>query len=306
MEEKTLDSLIEVISQRQIDLNNRIADYYEKVDNALNEIISTRFMDLNDGELFVFPFGDYISDTICDTSIVDFYVVYRTKRENVNFAVVYEKQTKKGKRVSTYQSIVGGATVKNVMQAEDVAKRISYFLEQSVACSQMYQRRNEIVFNLSNDLTARITVCYDFELKNGDFRQRKVNRWININPTKYLSKIEEKNEQTNNNYSKFVMLFKALEIELIILEKSQLLISKNGFVENLLYNVPNELFIGTNMQVLNQILNYLKLKNLDNYELISETGKMFNKQDLIYSKNYAKQFINKIIYATDNFEKFYE
>ena len=303
MDKELLEDCFDVIKQNNESIASTQMKVYDDIYNEMQNITQENFSDLNNGYLSVFPCGDYLTNTLCENSLVEFFVIYQTDKENVNFAVVNERITRKGKkRVSTYSKIMSSATNPNVLQAEDVAERIAFQLKNRLKNMQtIFQRRNQIMLKLYNQTIVKITVCYD--LGTNHLKVRRVNKWLEIDPIRYLSNVDKKNEQTNGNFSRFVSLFKAMEIELLIANESQLFIGKNFFVENLLYNVPNEFFMLENdNDIINQILIYLKNKNLDSFELIDETGKMFDDYSY-YTKNYAKQFIKKIIYANDNFQE---
>lgn len=304
MDKNGLDLCLDVLQEKTSQNYTLQSENYEKLYNVLNDIIGTCFSDLNNGELCAFPFGDFLTNTYYDNSIVDFYVIYSTNRDNIDFTVTEQRVTKKGKtKVSLYQSIIGAPINKGVLQAEDVAQRLHYKLNGQFKSIFSYCKRNQIMIRISDKISARINVCYDFAEENGDLTIRKINIWSNINPVKYLDNFDKKDAETNGNFHTLVRLFKALEIELIINEESELLIGKNYFVENLLYNVPSKLFIGENFEtIITKVLDYLKFKDYDEFKLIDETGFMHNID--FYSKNYAKQFINKINYTLENLQDF--
>lgn len=303
MDNELINSCFDVIKQNNDNTASKQVKVYNDFFETMQDIANEYFGDLNSGYLSIFPCGDLLTNTLSENSLVEFYVIYQTDRDNVNFAVVNEKINRKGKkRISTYSRIMGSAKKEGVLQAEEVAERISYHLKSKVGnIETIFQRRNQIMIKLYNQVIVKITVCYD--LNEEYLKVRRVNKWLNIDPVKYLSNIDEKNKHTKDNFSKIVRLFKAMELELILAGESELLIGKNFFVENLLYNVPNEFFQGEDYeQIVNQVLIYLKNKNLNDFVLTDGTGPMFYDFSY-YTKNYAKQFIKKIIYANDNFEE---
>ena len=303
MEKENLSIVLKAIEDKEKRENTKIYTLYEDLYAKLEEINDTAFNDLLTGILTVFPFGDYISNTGYENSQIEFYIIYKTDRENINLAVTSQKVTKKGKvKVSTYQQIMGGATNKGIMQAEQVAERFDAYLRaQMPSIAKIYTKRNQIMIRFAQNVVAKITICYDFG--NEDFLCRRVNTWVNVNPTKYLDNIDKKNEQTKQNFGKVVKLFKALELELLLAEETELYIGKNGFVENYLYNIPNNLFLENNNYVMIQnIITYMLNKKPNNFMLADETDLMFNDKSL-YSIKLAKQFVNKIRYAFENFEQ---
>lgn len=269
--------------------------FYEQVYDALNNVVENNFSALKH-KLAIVPFGDYLLDTYYDNSVVDFYIVYRIDKSEIDFSVVDRKERRKGQKVSLYSQIMNSPVVSGTIQAEEIASLLKQYLETSLNMKKIFQKRNQIMIGLNEMVNARITICYDTNDDKGEFLVRKVNIWKHINPMKFFDNFDKKDAETNQNFHKIIRLFKALEIELIIQNHSNLFIGRNYFVENLLYNVPSELFLGEDLeQIANVILAYLKLKDYKTFELIDETGKMI-EQDF-YSKKYEKQFINKIEFA---------
>ena len=101
-------------------------------------------------------------------------------------------------------------------------------------------------------------------------------------------------------------LFKALEKELIYAEISSIYISKkSNLAENLLYNVPNEFFIGNKQDVFLKIVNYLINANFDNFVLMDRNNPMFDK-NTIYNIEEAKNYCKKIMYVFNNYKDIIE
>lgn len=304
MEKETLDLILNVIEDKEKENFDKFMTAYENMYASLEQIKDTAFTDLNSGKLSIMPVGDFLNHSNYGNTIVEFLVIYQTDKDNINFSVVAQKTTKKGKtKVSTYQQIMGSAVNKGVMQAEQVAERFAFYLK--TTCPNIYKiyfQRNQIMIRLTNNVVVKITVCYDFGANNGDLVCRRVNVWYNLNPVKFTENIERKNSQTNNNYLKIVKLFKAFELELIIAKQSELLIGRNSFVENFIYNVPNEIFCEPNDLVMVQnVITYLQNKKFNTFVMADECGDMFNEKSL-YSLNEAKQFARKVKYAFDNME----
>ena len=303
MEKANLKNVFEAIENKEKTENAKIYTLFEDLYAKLEQIKDLAFNDFLTGELTIFPFGDYISNTGYENSLLEFYVIYKTERENINLSVTAQKLTKKGKvKVSTYQRIMGGETNKGILQAEQVAQRFEAYLRaQMPSIEKIYTKRNQIMMRFARNITAKITICYDFG--NSNFLCRRVNTWVNVNLVKYLDNIEKKNRQTKQRFSKVVKLFKALELELLLTEESEIYIGKNGFVENYLYNIPDSLFLESDEYVMIQnIITYMLNKKPNDFMLIDETALMFNEKS-IYSIKLAKQFVNKIKYAFDNFEE---
>ncbi|MBQ0017075.1 MAG: hypothetical protein KBT30_00405, partial [Clostridiales bacterium] len=254
MEKETLDITFDVIKQKDSENNTKIFSYYESINEQLTDICNTKFVDMNSGYLTVFPMGDFLTKTFYDNSLIEFLVIYKTDRENVNFGVVYEKITKKGKKkISTYQSLVNGGNperVSGTMQAEDVAERLCYYLKSSLQNAQkFFQKRNEIMIKLSSNFTCKIKVVYDCDYENHDLRERNINKWNFINPLKYFENYDKKTAETHGKFEQFVKLFKAMELELLLANETSIIIGKNSFVENFLYNVPSKLYNFSDNQV---------------------------------------------------------
>lgn len=305
MDKDTLRFVFETINEKEKESHDKFLAIYEKLYASLEQIKDTCFGDLNSGKLIVMPYGDFIAGTHYDNSLVEFLIIYQTSRENIDLSIVAQKVTKKGKvKVSTYQQIMGGATNKGIIQAEQVAERFAYYIKNQIASiDKIYFTRNEIRIRFSNNMLAKIIVCYDFNQPDNNLVCRRINTWYTFNAINYLEKIQEKNEITKNNFLRIVKLFKVLELELLIAQESQLYIGRNQFVENFVYNVPDQIFMEANDEILIQnVMTYLLNKSHADFMLIDGCGQMFNDKSL-YSLNEAKQFAKKIKYAYDNFDE---
>ncbi len=305
MNKEFLRELFELLDEKQEQSKVEISNTYDVLLETLMEIKDIAFNDLTNGKISIIPYGDFITNTFYDNSLIEFLVVYHTSRDNIDFTVPAKRVTKKGKvKLSTYQQIIGSPANKGVIQAEEIASRFSNYLKGIVAPNQkIYCKYNIIMLKVNAQLSAKITVCYDADYDKNKLLVRRINTWTYINPYIYLDKIEQKDIETNNNYSKFVKLFKALELELIIAQESKLLIGKNHFVENLLYNVPSNFFLDEEFDVLNNIMFYLKNINPKQLKLIDETYESLFDENSYYEKRYYKQYLNKINYAINNLEQ---
>lgn len=309
MDKELLNNLFEIINDKDKQSMAQVANFYDTLIDALNNIKNMAFSDLTDGYISIMPYGDFITNTFFDVSPVEILIIYHTSKDNIDFTTPIKRITKKGKvKLSTYQQIVGSPVNQGKIQAEEIIARFSSYLKGLLAPSQrIYSKYNTIMIKLNAQLNAKITACYDANFDNEKLLVRRINTWAYINPSKYLPKIEQKDIETNFLYSKFVKLFKALEIELIIAQESSLLIGKNHFVENLLYNIPSNLFIANDDEAtMKNIMFYLKNINPNKLELIDETYDSMFDEKSYYEKKHYKQYLNKINYTYENFEQIIE
>lgn len=272
--------------------------------DGLKLIIDTNFYRMKEGELSVVSCGDFAYDSISQLSLLEYYIVYHTNPEYIDRTCVFRDEKTNKKRMTTYEKITMSSNLNtnSYLQAEDIAKKVAEELKRIISPSQkLYQKRNQMMLKMNDETYAKITVCYDFDDENENYLVRRVSAWNNINLIKLKENIEKKNTETNGQYLRVVRLLKALEIELIAQEISNLHIGRNLFVENFIYNVPNDLFFGEIYEILERIYVFLRLSKFDEYNLIDGTGKMF-EYSYNYTKNHAKQFVNKIEYALKNLE----
>lgn len=302
MDKEFLSSLFEVIKESEEKSSVQISKNFEVLLNTLNDIKNIAFNDLTDGKISVIPYGDFVTNTFYDNSLIECLIIYHTSRDNIDFTTPVKKFTKKGKvKLSTYQQIIGAPLNNGVIQAEEIASRFANYLKGMIGSNQkIYCKYNVIMLKINEQLNAKITVCYDADYDKGKLLVRRVNTWTYINPFIYLKKIDQKDHETNYNYSKFVKLFKALELELIIAQESKLLIGTNHYVENLLYNVPSNLFLDEDIAVMNNIMFYLKNINPNQLKLVDETYDYLFDENSYYERQYYKQYLNKISYAFNN------
>lgn len=308
MDKEFLNGMFDIIKEKEDENSVKISNAFNVLLNSLTDIKDIAFNDLTDGYISIIPYGDFITDTFYDNSLIECLVIFHTSRDNIDFTVPAKHITKKGKvKLSTYQQIIGAPVNKGVIQAEEITSRFANYLKGMIGSNQkIYCKYNTIMLKINEQLNAKITVCYDANYEKNKLLVRRINTWTYVNPFIYLKKIDEKDTETNYKYTKFVKLFKALELELIIAQESKLLIGTNHYVENLLYNVPSNLFLDEDLVVMNNIMFYLRNINPKQLKLIDETYDSMFDENSYYEIKYYKQFLNKIDYAFDNIEQIVE
>lgn len=305
-----LTNVLNFIDEKDMERTPQMSSYYEGILDALNQIISTNFPELFsvNASLKIVPAGDFLTETASQNCMIEFYVVYQIEKKYINFSVTHQKEKRKKKRLSVYQSIVNSASETGGLQAEDVTTRIANYLRGFILPSQkIFAKRNQIMLKLDDTYTAKITVCYQFENDNL-LTVRRVNTWYKFNYANYVVNIRRKDLRTDGAFTRMVRLFKALELEVVLSNKSTLILANNKMAENLLYNVPDEIFKqdeNNDLKVFLKVINYLYFKNIKDFKLADETNDMFGSNSA-YKTDHAKQLINKILFAYENFGEIIE
>lgn len=286
---------------------------FEDVKNALLEIKD----DCLPQNTLIVPFGSYLTKSNYQiVEPMEFYVVlkgdrevvlakeYKQKQESLKFKK--QKKSNESSVKSIYQNILGGSSKQEeIYTCFDVAKIIMDKMQKYLGEDDIVYFKNNVVFvkfKTQDDIQilTTITVVYDFDNNNYyEFKKYGISTKENCN--KMIKNIFDKNMQTNGNYLVLCKLIKMLELELIITNMSTKYLSKKSlFVEHILYNIPNVLYLNDDYcQVFVNIANYIKHCNPNTLLLADNTTKMFPEHGY-YAKSDLQSFVKKLIYLTKN------
>ncbi len=104
-----------------------------------------------------------------------------------------------------------------------------------------------------------------------------------------MQNFNNKNKETNNLFSEFVLIFKNLYLQQD--NKKQL---PALLFETILYNVPNSYFEDNSTNTLFNIINFIKNFDLKNYKTIDENDFAFTSKTTPFSIFYAKHILKTI------------
>jgi len=130
------------------------------------------------------------------------------------------------------------------------------------------------------------------------FFTTKENREVINYPKRHYSFGTEKNQQTREMYKKTVRVFKNIKIRLVNSGKIEKGNAPSYFVENILYNVPNEQYVNNNFS--QTVLNILKWlgdnrNNMSTFICQNQIIYLFGTAEEQWEQDNARKFINECI-----------
>ena len=285
----------------------KIADNcFEEINRALNEIANNYLQEQN---VSIIPYGCFaLKNNYQFLEPMEFYVVMPASTQILERERQQKiEQTKKKKESvkNIYANIIGDSKNKS-MTAIDVAGIIMRELQNYLDESDKIYYKNNVVFvkfdlDEETSVTINIFVGYDFD-NSGNIELTKLGYKLTENPLMILKQIQQKNLETNGNYLLLCKLIKMLELELVLAEKSNVYLSnKTLFVENVLYNVPNQ-FYNTNdfFFLFKNIVNYLKHCEVDEIFVPGKEDEPMFLEYSFYNAKQFKSFIKKIEFLYKN------
>lgn len=210
-------------------------------------------------------------------------------------------RTKKKRKLSTKQQLmqnISGLSAKSTPYIQDFCEKLCEELKFSRNFEGVIST-NCVIMLKYKDCNIELIICYELSPKIISYQ--KGSNVFNINLFDLYNNFYNKEKVTNSNYSLMCKVYKALEKQLIYAGISEIYISqKYGLVDNLLYNVPNNLFLGDYKDIFLKTCAYLINADFKNFKTL-DSNTMFN--DFNYKIKVAKNLVRKIMYAYNNFDK---
>lgn len=119
-------------------------------------------------------------------------------------------------------------------------------------------------------------------------------RWVVSYPNQHHSRGLIKAQATNNRFKRIIRMFKAVRNHLednYLIKKG---IAPSYFIECLLYNVPDELFIPQLAQSYRDIMEYLNVADLQYFKYQNGIHKLFGSSKDLWNQNEAQTFIRAL------------
>lgn len=117
-------------------------------------------------------------------------------------------------------------------------------------------------------------------------------------PNLSLKNIEKKNEETVGLYKKYVLMFKNIYLKEFATNKKKKSLTYETLpfevFESILYNVPNNIFLGLDRQSILFVINYIKNKSMGEFISIDEQESLFFNKNKPMLFTYAKHALNVI------------
>ncbi len=121
-------------------------------------------------------------------------------------------------------------------------------------------------------------------------------------PKLHKQSLIDKSKDTNGNFKETVRMFKNLKDALLDNGKISEDIAKSYYIENLLYNIPNNLFIGTYkekfLNILEKLINDFNDNSVAKYSCANGVHKLIS--DTTWQTNFLKQFLTALCLIRDN------
>ena len=285
---------------------------FGEINRVLNEIVTYY---VPNKSTKVVPYGSYaIKSNYQLVEPMEFFVVLPSDKEKVVEIEAQQKRAmnsqkkKKNSIKSIYQSLTSASSMENYSQnqtAFDVAKIITTQLQKYLNSDDRAFFKNNVVFiklhiDEKTDISAVVYIGYQFE--NNEIEFSKFGYKTKEDITQTMASIMQKNNETNGNFLLLCKLIKMLELELVLNQDSNVYLSKKSiFVENLLYNIPNEFFDGNDYsKMFTNVTNYLKHADSQNFYIAGNPEqKMFDKYGY-YSITFFNSIQKKLSYLSES------
>lgn len=275
--------------------NKNVAKVVKELDNYFFgflkmaiEYVYTLYEDKNI-DFSIEPCGDYYNNTYnLNISPISYLVVYNVKRKDMqtylNNKILKEKYTSK-----KLKSIIGAVPEPAFPTNDEIATRIYRFMDRFIDLdNKSFCAFGTIRYGLEKAYQVKIVVAYKYE--DGTYVFTDNNKVIEIDLNKIHENIRKKDKQTGKEYTKVCALFKSFETELLCANKIEdVLMLKNYFVEQILYNVPDELFMEKDLSVkIDKIIKYLKFANVYKFKNLDDSL-ITDKARISYIKKFIKR-----------------
>ncbi len=110
-------------------------------------------------------------------------------------------------------------------------------------------------------------------------------------PKQHIENGHNKNKTTDGNYKmtvRFIKKIKSLLVDKNIISEN---LASSYFIENLIYNVPSRCFETSCLKTLNNIIDFLLMTPLDNFQCQHKQWRLFGSRSTQWNKNDAIFFI---------------
>ena len=297
----------EIIENANKDIYAEVEECKQAVEEILNNALNSVCHHYNGiAKYTIYGADSYLFNTSYEQdSAIKYYVsVSLIDNNGLSLKHFIKPQKKRKKRKSTRQQLmenISGISSEKVPYIQDFtsyfAKELSFLTE----CKQIINNNCSIAFLFQNQ-QVELVVCY--ELEASILSYQKGLKSYNINIYNLYNNIYEKEKNTNSYYSKMCKFFKALEKEIVYAGISDIYISKKpDLVENLIYNVPNNLFVGDYKSCFLKVCSYLINCSFNDFTTI-DGALMFD--ELEFKKKIAKNFVRKVMYGYLHFDEIIE
>lgn len=262
-------------------------DYFFNFLKMSLEYVFTLYED-KDISFSIEPCGDYYNNTYhLNLSPITYLVTYNVKRQDMqeylNNKILKERYTTK-----YLQKIIGNTPAPNLPTNSEIATRIYKFMDRFIDLdNKSFCKFGTIRYGLERSYNVKIVVAYKFE--DGSYVFTDNNKYIEIDFQKVQKNIKSKEKETKKGFSKLCALFKSFETELLCAQKiSEVNFQRNYFVEELLYNLPNDIFLENDVSLqIGQAIKYLTRMNLYKLKRLDDEP-LTDRVRINYYKNFIK------------------
>lgn len=278
---------------------NRIEPaFYDNIEALIQEALTSLQQSNRElgGKLNFFMAGDHVLQTNFQTiSPLVVFVSLKQKRKDILAYKQMQKLKRRAKKLFAPISVITDELVAGLLFTE-----LQNYLETK---DKLYVSKNVIMVNIVNHIKIKIIVGYNFD---GSFEYEYIGKQYKENFLEFLEKMDKKDAQTKHFFD-MIRILKSMEIELFNLGylKDKYFDAYN-FVENLVYNVPNELLSDDSFyEAFLKTINYLKNADLTKFVQTDNTPMFEHSKNARYDLIKAKYFIKAILYFYNNFEAIY-
>ena len=244
--------------------------------------------------------GDYsLGSNYQNIEPINIMIEYFVPSEDYQYGEKFEKKGEIGKLLQNSFNFNG---TQNVPTSETILQSLYNYLALKSINFKVFKRKNAIYLKFFDQIFVLFIVKKEVASKSSNFQLKGIN--YNFNLEKLNEKLLSKNEETGGKFFDLVKMYKVIENELKL--SKNLLVNANRVLylyENLLYNLPKEIFCN---KVVDSLINSLVfIKNTNRENLIDAEGRnLVNDEYKLFAKSSCTNIdLDKIIKQTEFFIK---
>lgn len=308
LSQKELNVIDEHISEVLQDSAELVFNVQGNLFEVLKQVVDNIKIKYPTLDLSIEPSGSFATQTnYANYEPLEFFVVNKSDQMTLQQDLLnMNKKKKKKKKSSIYADITGSSNYSNVLTNTDIAVIVMHELKKYCPTTVKLASINgtiKVKFE-EEKLFSNITLAYKTD--NTDTIHFVKKPYVfSLNNRSYINNTLKKEMETKGIFSYLCRFIKFVEIEFIVLNKSETFYSLlSGFSENILYNMPNNLFVENKLQSINNMLNFLKFADYTKFILADDSNRlMFETND--YKINAVKLLLEKLVYFYNNFDLMY-
>ena len=284
-----LDSILDDVFEISENSTKNFNEFYDGIVRAIQNGFAKT--DINVDKFFIYPIGEYDYGTTIE-ELIPYKIVfeYSCKKSKLTQRINYLKLRAKKKLSMKNQIIMKSMedSTSKVFTNSELAQLIENFIKKSDLEAMTTIKQNSVLIRIKREEKIYdfvVIIAYKFEkeedldIEGNNIVFKYKSQTYEMDYEKFITNLETKQEETNGIYLDMIVLYKYMEFYLLLENKvNYKTLTEFNLYENLLYNVPNDLYTEDLYQTTINTLNFIYNANPKN--LITVDGGKFAKSKL--------------------------